>query len=146
LSSSNHAVKDLASAQVVVPTQVGLAAHFARPSVQLIKLGPSTFLLLVNNLGNMESSYSATIIGTTGPITANLVDLNGNLSQAVPLFRLPGLATGALLLKTTLKGFKSGTVEVQVQSLDNPDLSVTVTATVTASHHRKHRGRRLGPG
>ena len=31
----------------------------------------SSFLLLVNNIGNLQDSYTATIIGTTGPVSAS---------------------------------------------------------------------------
>ena len=36
--------------------------------------GTSSFLLLVNNTGNTEDAYTATIMGTSGPVTANLMD------------------------------------------------------------------------
>ena len=128
----------------MIPPQVGLAARFDKPAVQLVQVGPATFLLLVNNLGNLEDAYKATIAGITGPITASLLDLNGRPSKEVPLFRLPGLATGAILLKTRLTAPKQGKVTVQVRSLKNQQLVATATATVTTKV--KRRGRRLGPG
>jgi hypothetical protein len=103
------------------------------PPVQMLPVpGTSSFLLLVHNTGNTEDSYTATIIGTSGPITATLSGLDGQPTTTVPLFRLPGLSTGALLLNTSLTDTGMGTVTVQVQSLHDGTISTSVVATVTA--------------
>src|SRR5262249_14498266 len=79
--------------------------------------------------------YSATITGTTGPITAALVGLDGSKTQSIPLFSLPGLSSGAILLDTNATGRGSGTVTVVIHSLINGSLvstnSVTVNVTLT---------------
>ena len=78
----------------------------------------------------MEDSYSATITGSSGPITADLVGLDGQPTQAIPLFRLPGLAAGRLSLQASLATAGSGTVTIKVTSLTDATRSVTLTATI----------------
>ena len=81
----------------------------------------------------MQDSYSATITGTTGPVTASLTGLDGNPTQSIPEFILPGLSTGAILLQTDLTATGQGTVTIEVQSLSNPNETATATATVSAT-------------
>ncbi len=59
--------------------------------------------MLVNNLGNLDDFYTATITGTTGGISASLIGLDGLPTQSIPIFELPGLSTGELLLKRTCR-------------------------------------------
>ncbi len=54
------------------------------------------------NTGTLEDSYTATITGTTGPIQASLTGLDGLATQTVPIFILPGLSTGVLVLQVNL--------------------------------------------
>src|SRR5579875_1434759 len=129
-SQTNPAATSQATAALMIPATTGLTAN-ATPSVQIVPInGTTSFLVLANNTGNSEDAYTATITGTSGPISANLVDLNGSPTQNIPLFRLPGLSTGALLLQADLTGNKSGTVTVQVQSLTDPTRTASVTMTV----------------
>ena len=72
----------------------------------------------------------ATIMGTTGPVTASLMGLDGLPTQTIPIFYLPGLSTGAIVLQTSLSSLGQGTVTVQVSSLTQPTESALVTATV----------------
>src|SRR5262249_2876940 len=51
---------------------------------------------------------------------------------AIPVFRLPGLASGAILLRADLAAFGQGTVTVEVRSLTDARLVASATATVTA--------------
>jgi hypothetical protein len=129
-SEGNPNVQDSARAELnIAPTQ-GMTAQF-QPPVQVISVpGSTSFLLLVNNTGNTQDSYSATITGTTGPVTASLTGLDGNPTQSIPEFILPGLSTGAIMLQANLASSGLGTVTVQVQSLSNPSETVTAAAAV----------------
>jgi len=130
-SEGNLNVQASASAELnIAPTQ-GMTAQFQEPTQVIPLPGTSDFLLLVNNTGNIQDSYSATIVGTSGPVTASLTGLDGNPTQSIPLFILPGLSTGAILLQTDLTAVGQGTVAVEVQSLSNPNETATVTATVS---------------
>ena len=90
----------------------------------------ATFLLMVHNTGNTEDSYSATIIGTNGPVTATLVGLDGSPTQSISTFILPGLSTGAIELQVSLAQLGQGMVTVQVQSLTNPAITARPVASV----------------
>jgi hypothetical protein len=96
------------------------------------------------NIGNLEDQYTAQVVATTGPITANLRGLDGQPTQSIPLFILPGLSTGAILLDSVLTAHGSGTVILEVRSLTdssivvhavaNVSTSQVTTTTVTSSH------------
>ena len=127
-SETDAAVRDSASAGLQVAPSVGLSAGLTPPTQTLPAPGATAFTVLVNNTGNTEDAYTATITGTTGPITASLVGLDGLPTQTIPTFRIPGLSTGALLLNATAAG--PGTVTVTITSLNDPSRTATVTATV----------------
>ncbi len=132
-SEGNPNVQDSARAELdIAPTQ-GMTAQFQEPTQVIPIPGTADFLLLVNNTGNTQDSYSATITGTTGPVTASLTGLDGNPTQSIPEFILPGLSTGAIILQTDLTAAGQGTVTVDVQSLSNPNETATATATVSAA-------------
>ena len=98
--------------------------------VELSTPGPAPFLVQVNNLGNTEDAYKAEIVGTTGPITVTLNGLNRQATQAIDLFRLPGLSNGGILLNTILTAPGEGKVTIRVTSLSDPSLTADVVATV----------------
>jgi uncharacterized membrane protein len=132
-SQTTPAVTASATTDLAVPNTTGMTALFAPTAQTLPRVGSTTFTLLVNNTGNVQDSYTATIIGTSGPVAASLTGLDGTPTQTIPIFILPGLSTGALALPITLTGAGSGTVTVQVTSLSNPALSTAVTATVVTA-------------
>ncbi len=132
-SVGNANVEDSATADLdIAPTQ-GMTAQFQEPTQVIPIPGTSDFLLLVNNTGNTKDGYSATITGTTGPVTASLTGLDGNPTQSIPEFILPGLSTGAIVLETDMTAVGQGTVTVEVRSLSNPNETATATATVSAT-------------
>ncbi len=129
-SETDPAIQADATATLSIPATEGLTAGL-NPSVQVLPTpGSSSFLVMVNNTGNSEDSYTATITGTTGPLTATLTGLDGSPTQTISTFRLPGLSTGAILLQTSLTSFGQGTVTVQVSSQTQPTESASVTAMV----------------
>jgi hypothetical protein len=132
-SEGNSNVQNSASAELNIAPTKGVTAQFQQPTQVLPVPGTSDFLLLVNNTGNLQDSYSATITGTTGPVTASLTGLDGNPTRSIPEFILPGLSTGAILLQTDLTATGQGTVTIKVQSLSNPSETASATATVSAT-------------
>jgi hypothetical protein len=131
-SQTSPAVRAAAIAQLSIPATQGMTAAFDPASVSVQQVGPTSFLLLVHNTGNTEDAYTATITGISGAITAQLDGLDGQPTKTIPIFRLPGLFTGAILLQTDVLGPGPAAVTVQVQSLDNPSLTASATATVSA--------------
>jgi uncharacterized repeat protein (TIGR01451 family) len=132
-SRTNNAVLDSDSADVTIAGRLDMTAEFEKDVVELPAPGPASFLLLVENIGNLEDEYTAQIVGTTGPVTANLRDLAGQATQSIPLFFLPGLSTGAIQLDSSLTGLGTGTITLQVRSLTDNSIVAQAVAHVTSS-------------
>jgi hypothetical protein len=82
------------------------------------------------NLGNVADSFRASIVATTGPVTASLRDLDGQPMQTVPSFFLPSFASGQLPLDVSLDAPGVGSVTIRVESTTSPEVSDEVTALV----------------
>ncbi len=132
-SRTNTAVRDADSSSVTIQGRLGLAVSTRRDRIQLPLPVPddATFRLQVDNLGNLEDQYIATIAATSGPITATLIDLAGEPTQVIPLFILPGLSSGLVTLNTILNQEGTGQVMVEVRSLTDSSLVASQTFTVT---------------
>jgi hypothetical protein len=131
-SQGNPAVQGADTTALTVPDTVELSAQLT-PSVKVLPVpGTTSFLLEVQNTGNTEDTYTATITGTTGPLVANLAGLTGLPTQTISLFRIPGLSTAAILVNTDLMASGTGTVSVQVKSLSHPSMTASATAQVSA--------------
>ena len=91
-SQTNAAVQAGASAELTIDCQRGLSVTANPASVTLPEPGPASFVVSPQNTGNPEDAYEATIIGTTGPVSASLTGLDGLPTQSVP----PSSAAGAL--------------------------------------------------
>ena len=87
-------------------------------------------MLVPQNTGTQDDSYTATIVGTTGPVDASLIGLNGLPTQSIPLFDLPGLTSGAIDVDANLLSPGEGTVTVQVTSTDGTVVAPPVTFDV----------------
>jgi large repetitive protein len=133
-SATNPAVQASAVSALQVAGVKAMTAQLNPGNVQVLPVpGTSDFLVIVNNTGNVEDTYSATIMGTSGPVKANLIGLDGQPTQSIATFELPGLSSGAFLLDADIGKTGTGTATVQIDSLTDADISATVTATVTAA-------------
>jgi uncharacterized membrane protein len=124
------AVADADEADIMIAPFAGLAAFFDPDEVTLPAPGQTSLLLFVENLGNHEEQYSATIVTTTGPLTASLRGPDGLPTQSVPLFILPGLSTGVLVVDASLGQEGVGAVTVAITPLDGNPAAVQATATI----------------
>jgi hypothetical protein len=129
-SRSSPTVQDTASARVSIDPIIGLETEFDPGMVELPQPGATTFLLMVENTGNTEDVYTARITATSGPVAASLVGLDGQPAQTIPVFRLPGLATGAILLSANLLAFGHGDITVEISSQAHAGVVASATATV----------------
>lgn len=132
-SRTNPAIGDADSADLEIVARRGLAIGTTPDFVQLPAPGGSSTLLLVNNLGNLEDEFTATVLTTSGPVTASLVTLDGNPAQTIPLFIVPGLSSAAIPLTATLTEFGEGQVTIEVRSLLDTSIVATHTFTITTS-------------
>jgi hypothetical protein len=131
-SHSQPQVRNAATAALSIPETQGLTGSFTPSVQQLPGPGPASFLLTIKNTGNTEDAYAVSIDGTDGPVTGSLNGLDGQPTQSIPVVRLPGLSTGAVLVQTNLASQGQGTVKVQVKSL-NHSTSTEAVATVSAA-------------
>lgn len=133
ISRSNEAALDQAMGEVILDPRDGLDARFVPPSAELPAPGDAGFVLEVDNLGNLEGAYRATIVGTSGPVSASLVGLVGEQTQDIELFVLPGGGRGAIPLAATLESPGVATVTVRVQTIADEPVILDVTATLATS-------------
>jgi hypothetical protein len=89
-SVTNPMIQNAASANVAIPATSGMTAEFSPAMQTLSAPGTATFLLMVHNTGNTEDSYSATIMGANGPVTATLIGLDGSPTQSIPTLHPAG--------------------------------------------------------
>jgi len=144
-SRANTAVTANASASVTIPSTLGVTASFNPASQRLNALGSAVFLLQVQNTGTVEDAYSASIVSTQGPIQASLVGLDGNPTQTISTFRLPGVSTGQIVLNATLTGSAAdGMVAVKIASLTNPAITAIATATLGLNKPFARAGKGIG--
>ena len=130
-SQTDNAIQDSATADIAIAVNRQLSANLT-PEVRVLPIpGTTDFLLEVRNVGNIEEAYSATIIATSGPVTASLNGLDDQPTQTIDEFRLPGLATGIITVNAELTGAGEGTVTIRIEALGNPAIAATVVGTVT---------------
>jgi hypothetical protein len=129
VSQNNSNVQDLMSATVTVPAAKSVSSSIL-PSATTVSLTPATANLLFEaaNTGNVGDSYSAQITGVTGPVTASLVNTNGQSGQSISAFYITALGTAQFPLNANVTGTGQSTVTVAVTSLTAP--SVTASSTV----------------
>lgn len=128
-SRTNAAVMDAASASVVIAPFTGLDAYFDPAIVTLPAPAEITLPLFVLNTGNVEQTYSASIIATTGNVSAALIGLDDLPTQSIPTFILQGLATGIFEVIADVTGFGIATIAVGIFD-DEGELITQVTATI----------------
>lgn len=131
---SDARVQDSDAITLNVPASRGLDVSFDPRSQTLPAPGPATFLLRVQNTGNIEEAYEAVITATAGPVSAALEGLDGQPTQRIATFRLPALSTGLVTLDTILQQRGTGQVTVTVNTLAAPALSDADAATVLAQN------------
>jgi uncharacterized protein (TIGR03437 family) len=125
-SRANSGVSATAQTTVVIPSSLGVSAAFNPTRTGLTAPGPATLLLQIQNTGSIQDTYVATIVSTSGPITASLVDITGQSVQTTSPFILPGTAQGELVVNAILTGTTTdGTVTVKITSQTNAAITAT---------------------
>ncbi|MEI8571239.1 discoidin domain-containing protein [Methylomonas sp. WH-1] len=132
-SRSDQSVVARAVATVNVAAKKAMSATLNPATRTLADPGSTSFAIEVKNTGNVEDNYSAVITGKTGSLSASLQGLDGNPTQQIPLFRLPGLATGSLNLTLSNTKRETGTVTVAIVSNSDATIQSSVTAQLTVS-------------
>lgn len=128
-SQTESGVTDSAAAAVETPELRGLFAEFDPDTVLLSQLEPARLALVVNNLGNVEEQFVATIAGTSGPIVASMNGLEDPVSTSAP-FIIPPLGSAVLYVDAQLTEATPGTVTVEVTSVNDASRRSEATATL----------------
>lgn len=118
----NTNVQARAAATVEMPAVHGLTAVFAPPMVGVPLPGQASALLVLRNTGNTEDAYTARITEVVGALTASLVGATNQPVQETGALRLPGLASGAVLLRVAMTQPGTGALHVAVSSLRDSNL------------------------
>jgi uncharacterized protein (TIGR03437 family) len=129
-STANTTVSAAAQASIVIPASQGVSAAFNPARTGLSAPGPATLLLQMQNTGSIDDSYIASIVSTSGPVTASLIDITGQSVQTTSVFILPGAAQGELVVNAVLTGTTDGTVTVKITSQSNPAITALAIGTI----------------
>lgn len=136
-SRGNTAVRAVDQATLSVAPSRGVRGRFLPGSLAISPTATADAFLRVDNLGNLEEGFQARIVRVEGPLAAHLMGFDGQPTQLITLFLLPGLQGGALQLQTTALQAGHGSVTVEIASTDGrvvgqATLPVTVMGTVQA--------------
>ncbi|GAB4188560.1 MAG: hypothetical protein Tsb002_14940 [Wenzhouxiangellaceae bacterium] len=129
-SQTDSGVRDLATAEVLIPVTQSVSAAFEPDLITLDDAGAVSSQLRVTNAGNVEDSYVATIRSVSAPLTANLLGLNDEPTIEVVGFRLPPFTDALIPLEGVMDRFGRSNVIVDVVSLSNAAVSDTATLAV----------------
>ena len=138
ISRTDTAIMDADTVEVIIVERRGVALGAIQPTIRLPAPGDTSTRLIVDNLGNLEDEFTAMILGTSGPVTASLVGVNGEPAQTIPLFILPGLTSGRIPLDAKLTDFGQGLVTVEVRSLLDDSIVATYTVTISTEAGLDH--------
>jgi uncharacterized membrane protein len=129
-SQNQAAILDSATGGVTIDPSLGVSAVFAPAAKQLDLPGSTTFQLNVNNTGNTDDLYTATIVGKSGPVNVSLVGLDGKPTQSISAFRLTALGAGTIVLQADLTALEPANVTVEIRSLSDNSIVAQTMARI----------------
>jgi hypothetical protein len=90
-----------------------------QPATSTVSSTPTTRTVnvIVQNTGNVEDRFSLAIIGSTGPVTAVLLDASGASVASIGSITLPAFSSAAVRLSANITGTGAATVTVRATSL-----------------------------
>jgi hypothetical protein len=130
VSQANPLVQAVIAGSVTVSGSKGVSAAIT-PSPTSVQTTPGSVSLLfqATNTGNVPDNYTASITGTTGPVTATL---NGS-GQSIASFPIPALGNSEFPLNAQVTGPGAATVTVTVTSLSSSTIHNQATVTINNS-------------
>ncbi len=117
-SRANAIAFGRSSATVVIPASTAVSV-VGQPASSTVSSTPATRTVnvIVQNLGNVEDRYSLTITGSTGPVTAKLIDASGAGVASIGSITVPAFSSAAIRATATITGSGLATVTVRATSL-----------------------------
>lgn len=132
-STSDAGVSDLDQTSLAIAEARGLEVTIEPQSRVLSAPGATSYLVVVRNTGNVEEEYTITITETVGPLTARLQGADGQPTQTIARFRVPGLQTATIRLEVNQGVAGASTITVEVTSLTDPTRSQLAVASLTVT-------------
>ena len=119
-----------ATATVHVPSAAAVSVT-GQPASSTINATPVTksVNVLVQNLGNVEDEFSVAIVGSTGPVTAQLINASGAAVTAIGAIAVPAFSTIVVRLTATISASGNATVTVRATSLTSASTQASTTLT-----------------
>ena len=119
-----------ASATVTVPQRlaVSVTGQPASNTVSGVLPATRTVRAILTNLGNVADTFNLSIAGTTGPVTAQLVDATGSNAATVGLLAVPAFGSVAVQVAAIISG--SAPASVTVRGNSSTDGNVTASGTI----------------
>ncbi len=136
-SRASSAPSARATATVTVPAAAAVSI-IGQPANTVISAAPVTksVNVLVQNLGNTEGEFSVAIVGTTGAVTAQLIDSTGVGTNVVGNIAIPAFTSIVVRLTATISGGSggggAGAVTVRATSQSNASTQATTTITFSS--------------
>jgi len=118
------------SGTVTIPATKSVSAAFNPMRTGVSGPGPVTLLLQVGNTGTVDDTYVATIVSTSGPLQAQIIDITGQPVTTTSVFAIPGSGIAQLAVHANLTGMTDGTVTVKITSQSDPGVTVNAVGVV----------------
>jgi len=107
-----------ATAAVTIPAASAVYVT-GQPANSVVASTPSTHVVnvVIQNLGNVEDQFSLSILGSSGPVSAHLLDASGANVSSIASIRIPAFSSAVVRLSATITGNSAATVTVRAVSL-----------------------------
>ncbi len=131
ISRASSAAFARASASVAISAAAAVSV-IGQPSSTAITSTPLTksINVFVQNMGNTEDVFGLAIFGSTGPVTAQLINASGAAANAIGGIAIPAFSSAVVRLTATVSGAATVTVRATSQS----NASIQASATITFSN------------
>jgi len=107
-----------ASAAVRIPISSAVTVT-GQPATSVLTSTPTTRVVsvVIQNLGNIEDQFSLTILGTSGPVTAQLLDASGATVSSITGITIPAFSSAVARLSAVISSNSAATVTVRATSM-----------------------------
>jgi hypothetical protein len=107
-----------ASAAVTIPISSAVTVT-GQPATSVLTSTPTTRVVsvVIQNLGNIEDQFSLTILGTSGPVTAQLLDASGATVSSITGITIPAFSSAVARLSAVISSNSAATVTVRATSM-----------------------------
>ena len=120
LAVSRAAPSAFARASAAVTIPIASAVNVTgQPATSVLTSTPTTRVVnvVIQNLGNTEDQFSLAILGTSGPVTAQLLDTSGATVTSITSIAIPAFSSAVVRLSATITSNSAATVTVRATSM-----------------------------